>query len=170
MRIVYSSRLFRKSVWHADNILKINPLSPNHYFTKANIHYLNQDYTKAIECIETSLSINPDFTHSIALKQLCLILLKDYEKLNDFLGQTPLVERPEECRVLYKLVNPEDKIDIDISRVSSMIKEDIGDGAFSLATFFVGPSGQTRNGIGLFGRKYQDAYRSNHKLYEYSAA
>ena len=130
-------------------------MSPNHYFTKANIHYLNEDYTKALECIETSLSINPDFTHSIALKQLCLILTKDYEKLNDFLGQTPLAERPEECRVLYKLVNPEDKIDIDISRVSLMIKEDIGVSAFSLATFFVGPFGQTRNGIGLFGRKHQ---------------
>ena len=117
---------FEKAHWHADNMLKINPLSPNHYFTKANIYYLNEDYTKALECIETSLSINPDFTHSIALKQLCFILLKDYEKLNDFLGQTPLAERPEECRVLYKLVNPEDKIDIDISRVGLMIKQDFG--------------------------------------------
>ncbi len=117
---------FGKALWHVDNILKINPLSPNHYFTKANIHYLNEDYTKALECIETSLSINPDFAHSIALKQLCLILSKDYEKLNDFLSQTPLAERPEECRVLYKLVNPEDKIDIDISRLGLMIKEDFG--------------------------------------------
>ncbi len=117
---------FEKARWHADNILKTNPLSPNHYFTKANIHYLNEDYTKALECIETSLSINPGFTHSIALKQLCLILSKDYEKLNDFLGQTHLAERPEECRVLFKLVNPEDKVNIDISRVSLMIKEDFG--------------------------------------------
>jgi len=121
---------FEKALWHADNILKINPLSPNHYFTKANIHYLNEDYTKALECIETSLSINPGFTHSIALKQLCLILSKDYEKLNDFLGQTHLAERPEECRVLYKLVNPDEKIDIDISRVSLMIKEDFGAALF----------------------------------------
>lgn len=118
---------FEKAHWHADNMLKTNPLSPNHYFTKANIHYLNEEYSKALACIETSLSINPDFTHSIALKQLCLILSKDYEKLHDFLGQTPLAERPKECRVLYKLVNPEDKIDIDISRVGLMIKEDIGE-------------------------------------------
>ncbi len=117
---------FEKALWHADNMLKTNPLSPNHYFTKANIHYLNEDYTKALECIETSLSINPGFTHSIALKQLCLILSKAYEKLDDFLGQTPLAERPEECRVLYKLVNPEDEIDIDISRASLMIKENFG--------------------------------------------
>jgi len=117
---------FEKALWHADNILKINPLPPNHYFTKANIHYLSEDYPKALECIETSLSINPNFTHSIALKQLCLILSKEYEKLNDFLIQTPLAERPEECRALYKLVNPEDQIDIDMSTVGLMIKEDFG--------------------------------------------
>ena len=128
---------FEKALWHADNILKINPLSANHYFTKANIHYLNEDYTKALECIETSLSINPDFAHSIALKQLCLILSKDYEKLNDFLDQTPLAERPEECRVLYKLVNPEDKIDIDISRVGIMIKKDIGAALFPWQLFLL---------------------------------
>lgn len=128
---------FEKALWHADNILITNPLSPNHYFTKANIHYLNEDYTKALECIETSLSINPDFTHSIALKQLCLILSKDYEKLNDFLSQTPLAERPEECRVLYKLVNPEDKIDIDISRVSLMIKESFGAALFPWQLFLL---------------------------------
>ncbi|MDF9798695.1 adenylate cyclase [Catalinimonas alkaloidigena] len=128
---------FEKALWHADNILKINPLSPNHYFTKANIYYLKEDYTKALECIETSLSINPDFTHPIALKQVCLILTKDYEKLNDFLDKTPLAERPEECRVLYKLVNPEDKTDIDISRVGSMIKEDSGGTLFPWQLFLL---------------------------------
>ena len=128
---------FEKAHWHTDHILKINPLSPNHYFTKANIHFLNEDYTKALECIATSLSINPDFTHSIALKQLCLILTKDYENLNDCLDKTPLAERPEECRVLYKLVNPEDKIDVDISRVSSMIKEDSGGALFPWQLFLL---------------------------------
>lgn len=128
---------FEKALWHADNILKINPLSPNHYFTKANIYYLKEDYTKALECIETSLSINPDFTHAIALKQLCLILTKDYEQLNDFLDKTPLAERPEECRVLYKLVNPEEKIDVDISRVSLMIKENSGGALFPWQLFLL---------------------------------
>lgn len=128
---------FEKALWHTDNILKINPLSPNHYFTKANIHYLNEDYSKALECIEASLSINPGFTHPIALKQLCLILSKDYETLNDFLNQTPLAERPEECRVLYKLVHPEDKVDLDISRVSLMIKEDSGGSLFPWQLFLL---------------------------------
>ena len=128
---------FEKALRHTDNILKLNPLSANHYYTKANIHYLNEDYAKALECAETSMSINPGFTHSIGLKQLCLILLKDYEKLNDFLNQNPLAERPEECRVLYKLVNPEDQIDIDISRVSLMIKEDFGGVLFPWQLFLL---------------------------------
>lgn len=128
---------FEKALWHASNILKINPLSPHHYFTKANIHYLNEDYTKALECIDTSLSINPDFTHSIALKQLCLILSKDYDRLNDFLNQNSLAERPEECRVLYKLVHPEEKIDVDINRGSLMIKEDFGVALFPWQLFLL---------------------------------
>ena len=66
-----------------------------------------------------------------------LILSKEYEKLNDFLSQSPLAERPEECRVLYKLVNPEDKIDIDISRVSLMIKEDCGTALFPWQLFLL---------------------------------
>lgn len=128
---------FEKALWHTDNILRINPLSPNHYYTKANIYYLKEDYTKALDCIEISLSINPDFTHSIALKQICLILIKDYEELNDFLDKTPLAERPEECRVLYMLVNPEEKIDVDISRVSFMIKKEIGEALFPWPLFLM---------------------------------
>lgn len=128
---------FEKALWHTDNILRINPLSPNHYFTKANIHYLKEEYTEALECIETSLSINPDFTHPIGLKQLCLILTKDYEKLNEFLDKTPLAERPEECRVLYKLVHPEEEVDVDISRVNFMIKKEIGEALFPWRLFLM---------------------------------
>lgn len=117
---------FEKALWHTGNILKINPLSPNHYFTKANILYLKEDYTKALECLDTSLSIDPDFAHSIALKQLCLLLLKDYEGLDRYINQTPLAERPEDCRVLYKLVNPDENIDIDVSRAGEVVKEEIG--------------------------------------------
>lgn len=128
---------FEKALWHVDNILKINPLSANHYFSKANIHFLKEDYTKSIACLETSLSINPDFTHSIALKQLCLILLKDFKTLDEFLLNTKLAERPEECRVLYKLVNAEEKVDVDINKVGVMIKEDFGASLFPWQLFLL---------------------------------
>jgi TolB-like protein/AraC-like DNA-binding protein len=133
---------FEKAHWHADHILKINPLSPNHYFTKANIYYLNQEYPKALACLETSLSINPGFTHSIALKQLCLILLKEYEALDNFLRQNPLVERPAECRVLYKLVHPEDEVNVDIDKAGVMVKEDIGSALFPWQLFLLVYMGQ----------------------------
>jgi len=110
----------------ADHILGINPLSPNHYFTKGNIYYLSGDYSKALECIETSLSINPQFTQSIALKQVCLILTKESAKLNDFLNENPLVERADECRALYNLVHPDDAFDLEMNRVAVMVKEDLG--------------------------------------------
>lgn len=86
---------FEEAHKHTDNILKINPLSPNHYFTKANIYYLSKDFPKAVECLETALKINPKFTHPIELLQICYIHLKEYEKLDNFLNQNPLVERPE---------------------------------------------------------------------------
>lgn len=117
---------FDKAHQHADNILKINPLSVNHYFTKANIYYLSGKFSKAVECLETSMKINPKFTHSIALLQLCYIHLKAYDKLDQLLTENPLAERPDECRVLYQLVNPEETIGVDISKASLMIKEDFG--------------------------------------------
>lgn len=117
---------FDKAHWHADNMLKKNPLSANHYFTKANIHYLNNEYTKALDCIETSLSIQPDFTHSIVLKQLCFVLLKEYEKLDQYIQQTELAENPDECRALYQLLHPEEQVNIDLSTVSISTREGIG--------------------------------------------
>ncbi|MCR9064932.1 MAG: AraC family transcriptional regulator, partial [Cytophagales bacterium] len=70
-------------------------------------------------------------------KQLCLILTKDYIKLNDFLDKTPLAERPEECKVLYKLVHPDEKINVDISRVGQMVKEDFGAALFPWQLFLL---------------------------------
>lgn len=90
-----------------------------------------------MDCIETSLSLNPAFTHSVALKQLCLILLKDYAQLDYFLSHNPYLERPDECRVLYKLMHPEELIDIDVSVISSIVKEDFGAGLFPWQLFLL---------------------------------
>lgn len=63
--------------------------------------------------------------------------MKDYEKLNDFLDQTPLAEKPEECRVLFKLVHPEANINVEISQVSFMIKKDFGAALFPWQLFLL---------------------------------
>lgn len=134
---------------HIDHSLSINPLSPNHHFTKANIYYLSKDFVRAVECLETSLKITPTFTHSIALLQLCYIHLNEYEKLDHLLNQNPLAERPEECRVLYRLVHPTDPIDDDLSRVRLMVKEDIGTTLFPWQLFLLAQSGEHQIALDL---------------------
>lgn len=68
--------LFEEAIKETDHILKINPLSPNHYYTRGNIFYLKGDYTKAINCFESSLKIDKTFDLSRHLKLACLIFTK----------------------------------------------------------------------------------------------
>ncbi len=147
---------FEEAHQAADNILRINPLSPNHYFTKANIYYLSRDFEKAVECAEASLKINPRFTHAIALLQLCYIHLKQYAKLDHFLNNTPLVERPEECRVLYQLVHPDEEIGVDISQVSAGIKEGVGGNLFPWQLFLLVHLGEKELALDFLERNVKE--------------
>lgn len=90
---------------HARHILTLNPLSPNHHFTLANIRYLTGDYEAALAAAEAALQIDPGFTHAVGLKQLCLILLNRPKALEAFLQSNRLVECPEKCRALYQLLH-----------------------------------------------------------------
>lgn len=90
---------------HVENILRINPLSTNHHFSKANIFYLKQDFSNALVNAEKALQIDPAFTHAIGLKQLCLILSKRKQELDYFLKTTPLPEATAHCKMLYELVH-----------------------------------------------------------------
>ncbi len=90
---------------HARRILTLNPLSPNHHYTLANIHYLTGDYEAALAVAEAALQIDPGFTHAIGLKQVCLVLLNRPEALEAFLQSHRLAECPEQCRVLYQLLH-----------------------------------------------------------------
>jgi TolB-like protein/AraC-like DNA-binding protein len=103
---------------HAQHILTLNPLSPNHHFTLANIRYLTGDYEAALAAAEAALQIAPNFTHAIGLKQLCLILLNRPKTLEAFLQSNRLVECPEECRALYQLLHGQ----IDKSDVARLIQ------------------------------------------------
>ncbi|MEQ8925763.1 MAG: helix-turn-helix domain-containing protein [Fulvivirga sp.] len=113
---------FESALKHVEKILHINPLSPNHFFTKANIFYLKHDYSQAENFAEQALFLDPGFTHAIALKQLCLIHSGKQEALNNYLHATPLTERPIVCKMLYDFVNktkPFDETEID-----SMVNEE----------------------------------------------
>lgn len=114
---------FKKAQHHVQNVLAINPLSPNHYFTKGNIYFLSQNFHKALECMKMARQIDPNFLHAIEFIQLCYIQLKDYQKLNDFLNTNPLAERPELCRALYKLVHPDEAITFDLEAIQAKIND-----------------------------------------------
>jgi TolB-like protein/AraC-like DNA-binding protein len=98
---------FELALDHTSNILSINPLSPNHYYTKGIIHYLTKNYEKAIESLESALNIDIHFSLAIEMIAVCYIHLKDYRKLDDYLIAHPQAEQPDKCRVLFKLIHPD---------------------------------------------------------------
>ena len=114
---------FEKAMAHTRNILTLNPLSPNHYYTKGVIHYLSRDYPTALESMKAALRVDPNFGFAIEMSLACYILLKDYEKLDGFLREHPEAERPEECRALYKLMYPDEDIDVGLSAIPSRVHE-----------------------------------------------
>jgi len=96
---------FEQGMVFAKRIINLDPLSPNHHFTKANIHYLTGDYTEALKSLKTALEINPVFTHAIGLMQLCLIQLKRRDELEEFLYNNPLAESPSICLKIYQCLH-----------------------------------------------------------------
>lgn len=119
---------FDKAMLHTHNILTLNPLSPNHYYTKGNIHYLSKNYEKTIESLETALQIDPHFALAIEVIAICYIHLKDYKKLEEFLSTQPQAEQPGKCRALFKLMHPDVNVNVDLEAVRSNIKEDTTSG------------------------------------------
>lgn len=88
-----------------DEALELNPLSPNHHYTKANIFYLQKKYDKAIASLDVSLKIDPTFILSMELKTACLIQKGNYTAFRNHLKRTPHLERPQLCAQLFDLVN-----------------------------------------------------------------
>lgn len=106
---------FEKAMHHIQNTLVLNPLSPNHYYSKGNILFLSRRYAEALECLEAGLQVDPNFLFSIEMSQLCYIMLKDYPGLERFLQDHPQAQRPKACRALYKLMHPDEAVNVDLS-------------------------------------------------------
>ena len=116
---------FKKAFHHTQNILNINPLSPNHYYTEGNIHYLSGDYEKAIKSLETGLQVDPEFALATEMIALCYIHLKDYNRLEEFLRDHPQAQHPDKCKALFKLMHPDvAQADVDLAAIRTQIKED----------------------------------------------
>jgi AraC-like DNA-binding protein len=115
---------FDEAMDHTKHILQLDPLSPNHHFTKANIHYLQEDYESALECVEAALRINPNFTHAITLKQLTLIKLKRKEALEVYLNNAPLAESQRSCSILYSLTHQPADRGIGLEEIDEVVEEE----------------------------------------------
>ncbi|MGN8224142.1 helix-turn-helix domain-containing protein [Gracilimonas sp. BCB1] len=115
---------FDEALDHTKHILQLDPLSPNHHFTKANIHYLQKEYESALVSTEAALHIDPAFTHAIALKQLCLVKLKRKEELEAYLGNTALAVSPKSVRMLYTLTNHPAGHAISIEEIDEVAREE----------------------------------------------
>ncbi|RMG62603.1 MAG: helix-turn-helix domain-containing protein [Bacteroidetes bacterium] len=114
----------QQAMQHSDNILILNPLSPNHYYTKGNIYYLSGEYEKAIETLEMALQIDPQFGLAIEMIALCYIHLKDAPKLEAFLRHHSQAQQPDTCKALFKLMHPDVPIDVDLEAVRSKVREE----------------------------------------------
>ncbi|MCB0663075.1 MAG: AraC family transcriptional regulator, partial [Saprospiraceae bacterium] len=84
---------------HTDNILRINPLSPNHYYTKGVLHYLRNEYSITLECMEAGLRVDNNFGFCRELAIICLIHLKRLDDLKAFLKKYPEAQKPQEALI-----------------------------------------------------------------------
>jgi TolB-like protein/AraC-like DNA-binding protein len=67
--------------------LEVSPLSANHHFTFGNIHYLQQDYSKALKCFERSLEIDPKWQFSLQVSACCFVLMGNKKALDSLLDE-----------------------------------------------------------------------------------
>ena len=72
---------FSAALKYSTTSLQIDPLAPNHYYTKANIFYLQGRFPEALITVEKGLSIAPDFTISREVRLICFMLLGQSETL-----------------------------------------------------------------------------------------
>ena len=118
--------LLDKATEHIQNALLFNPLSVNHRFSKAHVMFIRGKYEEALELNEFALQLDPTFTHSIALKQMCLIVLKQKDALEKYIKENPTSEAPEGCNLLYTLMNEPNSIAYTSSAIESILSSNFG--------------------------------------------
>ncbi|CAM1365461.1 Adenylate cyclase [Tenacibaculum soleae] len=109
---------FDKALEFANKLLEVDPLSANNHYTLAHIYYYQRKYHKALECIEYTLTLNPQLELAHHLKCFCLIWLNDTEQFKVFIQNTSLIE---EKKLLFNLINNKDS-EITIENISKWSK------------------------------------------------
>ena len=68
---------FEQSLNRIDKALAINPLSPNHYYTKGNTFYFQRDFSNAIVAFQKALEIDDSWVLARQVMAICYINLND---------------------------------------------------------------------------------------------
>ncbi|MBX2876197.1 MAG: helix-turn-helix domain-containing protein [Saprospiraceae bacterium] len=104
---------FPAALKHIDTSLSLNPLAPNHFYTKANIYYLQGEFEKAITLLDKALTLEPDFVVVIELKLACQIQAGLYEGLKESMTRYDNLRVPALYELMYKLIWEDKKLDRD---------------------------------------------------------
>jgi TolB-like protein/AraC-like DNA-binding protein len=73
---------FDRAKEYIEKALIVDPLSANHHYTYAHIHYYNREYEKALPYVKRSIELNSSLTLAKELRLLCLIWLNDQDEFD----------------------------------------------------------------------------------------
>ena len=86
---------FSTALRHIEKSILVDPLSPPHFYTKANIYYLQGSFEEALNTVNEGLTLNPDFTILTELKMACQIHLGIHaEPAEQLIGRLAQQEPP----------------------------------------------------------------------------
>jgi len=97
---------FDRAVHYIERAIEVDPLSPNHHYTLANIHYMQRKFEMALVHLKKALSIRRQFPLAIALKAFCLIWLNKREMFNEMVDK---VDNPKMLSLLFDVINTDKK-------------------------------------------------------------
>ncbi|NET33944.1 MAG: helix-turn-helix domain-containing protein [Cyanothece sp. SIO1E1] len=95
---------FPTALKHINTSLSLNPLAPSHFYTKANICYLQGEFLQAISLVDKALILEPDFVVVIELKLACQIQAGLYDELKESLVKHQDLLLPELYELMYTLI------------------------------------------------------------------
>lgn len=102
---------FTEAEIYIKKALESDPLSANHNYTFANIHYMQKKYSKALTSINKTLGINSELILASELKAVCLLRLKEKDEFDNYIKN---LSNPKLLQLLYEVIN-ENKTDLEDS-------------------------------------------------------
>lgn len=107
--LLMANGYFKEAEKYVRKAMVVDPLSANHYYTLANLHYLQSNFETALTHLQKSLSLNPELEPAFHLQLLCLIRLNEQKEFETLISGREDAELPQ---LLFSVFNGQDKIEI----------------------------------------------------------